>query len=451
MVGSGLLVGALVSCGSDDVSGGPQTSTGVIYTIDDTATDPVPTDSAPPPAPLNVLVVLVDTLRADHLELYGHTRDTAPRLRAWAEQAVVFEEAITASPWTLPSVASIFTGLYVSAHEVRDFGDGLATHHVTLAERFRDAGYRTAALMKTGVLVGEAGFEQGFDTWEADPDFRDSSAQDLTDRALAWLDAEASDPFLLYLHYTDPHYDYIAPEPYYESHAAGIDSELTGGAWQIKEIRDGERELLDGDIDRLLALYDGEITYWDSQLGRLLDHLEASGLADQTLVVLTSDHGEQFHEHGNWFHTKLYQQLLHVPLVVSGPGLVPRRVPGVVRTVDLAPTLAGRLGLEPVAWWQGHDLGGALDGGAVPAEPAYFEYTPGSDRGIQSQDRMKFFVEDKAYHFFDLEADPAESENLNLVLVDERVALYEEMMDLLEQSQDLARDLAAAAASDTGS
>jgi len=256
----------------------------------------------------SVLLVTIDTLRADHVGAYGAKDVATPTLDALAARGVVFEEAMAAVPLTLPSHASILTGQYPPTHGVRHNAVFVLDDAIeTLAERFQAEGFATGAVIASAVLDPEFGLTQGFDHYDADiPQDRATSAgfferpaAAVTDAALRWLGAE-SGRFFLWVHYYDVHAAYRPPEPF---------------------------------ATRFAALpYDGEAAYVDQEIGRLLGELDRSGRLASTLVAVTSDHGEGLDEHGEGSHSYfIYDSVLHVPLILAGPGVpAGRRVPRVV-------------------------------------------------------------------------------------------------------------------------
>ncbi len=280
----------------------------------------------------SVLLVSIDTLRADHVGAYGAEAAHTPVLDALAVRGVRFETVIAATPLTLPSHASLLTGQHPPRHGVRHNGlFRLDASAETLAARFRSGGWRTGAVVAAFVLDGKFGLASGFDHYDdavtarvaAPGGFHERRADAVTDAALAWL-AEEDDPFLLWVHYYDPHREHDPPEPWASRFAADP--------------------------------YAGEIAFVDEQLGRLLAGARAAD--PEVLVAVTADHGESLGEHGELTHGySLYDAALRVPLILAGPGLPEgRTVDGVVGTVDLAPTLLGVAGLAPLAEADGRDL-----------------------------------------------------------------------------------------------
>jgi arylsulfatase A-like enzyme len=279
----------------------------------------------------NVLLVSIDTLRADHVGAYGAPSARTPTLDALSAAGVRFERAISPTPITLPSHATLLTALDPPRHGVRHNGIHRLTDEVeTVAERVGAAGWATGAVVGSLMLAAEGGLDRGFDHYDdwirpENEHFEGQRrAHEVTAAALAWLD-RASRPFLLFVHYYDPHALYEPPAPF-----------------------DSQSE----------HPYDGEIAYVDAMLGRLLDGLRERGELDRTLVVVTSDHGESLGEHDELTHAySVYDATQHVPLLISGPGVPAGRVvDGVVRTADVAPTLLARLGLAPIPGVDGSDL-----------------------------------------------------------------------------------------------
>ena len=287
------------------------------------------------PSP-NVLLISVDTLRADHLGAYGAPVPT-PTIDRLAEEGVLFEKTITPVPVTLPSHTSLFTGTYPIAHGVRDNGSfQLDQSRQTIAEAFQSAGYRTAAFIGAFALDSRFGLDQGFDHYDdfygdtsAFGDFAISErpADEVLKPALAWLEEQQGEPWLAFVHLWDPHHPYLPPSPFRESH---FDDPYTG-----------------------------EIAYVDNALGRFLNELEAQGGLENTLIIFTADHGEGRGEHGEKTHgTFAYETTLHVPLIMNWKGVLPagRRVPLRVRLIDVAPTVFELVGFEPQEEHQGRSL-----------------------------------------------------------------------------------------------
>jgi arylsulfatase A-like enzyme len=313
----------------------------------------------PPPAappldrgpPRNVLLYVIDTLRADRLGLYGAARPTTPHLDRFAGQAIVFERAMAQSSWTRPSVASVLTGLHPFAHGAVAIGDRVGAHARLLPEVFAAHGYETKALVTNANVSEPFGFARGFARFDYLSEDADRAgvhvpARLLHDDVLAWLDTRGRRPFFLYVHASDPH------APYHPSSAAaarfvrpGLASTIDPAA-PLRGLHERRRSLTADDFEHLRSLYEAEVADLDAELGRLFDELAARGVLDDTIVVVVADHGEEFGDHGGIEHgTSLYQELVHVPLLVRLPGGRGARTRVVAQHVDLLPTLLSLVGL----------------------------------------------------------------------------------------------------------
>ena len=334
----------------------------------------------------NILFILVDTLRADHTTPYGYkVHDTTPEVQRWlADRGTVVEHAYSQAPWTLPSVVSLLTG----RHPGELLGADLAAFGIPdavqpLAERLQALGYQTGGFVANPLLHAGAGFERGFRTFFAPPaevEWLRKHADDLNRHAVPWLRAyqDQDRPFFAYVHYVDPHDPYENPDMIGGRAQFMPDYTGTIGSDWIHGIYAGKLQLSDParDIPYIRALYDGEVHYVDRYVGELLAALDPEVLAD-TLVVLTADHGEELYDHGGWKHGQsLYEEQIHVPLVVRWDGHVPagKRLGGTVRLLDLAPTLVDAAGGKADPGWQGVDLLPALTGREPPPRrPAFAE------------------------------------------------------------------------------
>ena len=322
----------------------------------------------------NVLLVVVDTLRADALGTYGAPGDPTPRFDAFASEATVYEQAFAHSSWTRASFASLLTSSPSCANRCARKGDLLADELVTLPEALQAQGYTTGALVNNINITASFNFHQGFDTFEflrpaypfraSEASFRLAAYQVLrrvherylsrtkrvdryyhdaptvTEKAIDWLRAHGQDRWFLMVQYMDPHDPYF-PHPH------------DGSAYARVENPHPSLE----EAEALAALYAGEVSYWDVHFGLLLDWLDEQGLAENTVVVVTSDHGEEFGEHGGFWHgTKLYEESIHVPLVLRSGAQEGQRVKDPVRLMDVAPTLADLAGADHGPGWQGWSL-----------------------------------------------------------------------------------------------
>jgi arylsulfatase A-like enzyme len=330
----------------------------------------------------NVLLYVVDTLRADHLGCYGYPHPISPRIDALAAEGVVFSRAIAQSSWTMPATASMLTGRTPSAHGAVDPFARIHAGAVTIAEVLRGHGYRTAAFVTNVNVRADLGFDRGFARYDYLAEDRQrptvhTPADELHDRVVRWLDDTAgSGPFFAYVHASDPHAPYVAPA------AAGPGRELPprppalpADRDPLQVLRRDPRARSAPHIDYLRALYDAEVAFVDGAFGRLMEALRGRGIDDDTLVILTSDHGEEFHEHGGFEHGRtLYREQLAVPLIIRFPdrAYAGRRVSHVARQIDILPTLLAWLDVPIPAGVQGAPLpplrdGADQDGAAVEA------------------------------------------------------------------------------------
>jgi arylsulfatase A-like enzyme len=399
----------------------------------------------------NVVFVLVDTLRADHVGCHGYERDTTPFLDRLAGEGVRFANHRSQASWTLSSVSSILTSTYPFRHGLLHPSGRrpLPADAWTLAEILQArAGYATAAFVANGIVVRETGLDQGFDTFEVIPLRHEGSdrAELVNAAALPWLREHADGgPFFLYLHYMDPHDPYDDPAGYRRRYDPDFEGELRG---RIQPVFDRMKDNEDWSVDErelrnLVARYDGEIRYVDEKIGEMLEEIDRLGLRDRTVVVVTSDHGEQFLEHGSLKHaTSVYDEEIRVPLVIRHPGM-PRRgviVPDPVEAVDVMPTLLELLDLAPVDPLDGRSLVPLLRGGALSAKSVYAETSHGWEwegrRVVDEKVRHlavvrqgeKLILRGESRELYDLVADPGETRNLAGERVSRAEALAEEVL-----------------------
>jgi len=337
----------------------------------------------------NVVLICIDTLRADHLGLYGYSRNTSPRIDGFAADALVFERAYATAPFTSPSVVSILTGLYPQRHRVRLLWQKLDPQVVTVADWLKAANYQTAAVISNLVLSAEgAGLAARFDHYDDAvdepepnrPEMLERKAARTTDAALDWLrnQREAQRPFFLWVHYIDPHGPYLPPDdaPMRFTHE-------TAHPVNPESIADYARTGTSTDGNDYVDAYDGEIVYTDREVGRLLDGLDDLGLGANALVILTADHGEFLLERedllfGHGFSVD--EAVMHVPLIVRGPQLAAGRTADPVSVADITPSILQAAGLS---------IPPGLDGRSLltrplPVRPVYGEGPdPGGSGGLE--------------------------------------------------------------------
>lgn len=337
------------------------------------------------PAARHLVLVTIDTLRADHVGAYGYPRATTPRLDALAARGVRFDAAYSQAISTPPSHASILTGLNPPRHGLRDLHGGRLPESVeTLAERLSGEGFATAAFVSALPLRSEHGLDQGFDVY--DESFRQTkrpverAANATNAQVSAWLAQRAErgpeeERVFLWVHYFDPHWPYFAPR---EQRAVFGEGERRRGdvIQPMDGNRGGPRVYADHHVERMSNLYDAEIRYTDQAVGALLDELQGAGLLHDAVVVVAADHGELLGEHFYFFgHWGVYEETARVPLLLVHPAgaFAGRVVDTAVGTVDIAPTALRWLGLSPPGEADGRDLTPLLEGAAWPAREIYTE------------------------------------------------------------------------------
>jgi arylsulfatase A-like enzyme/Tfp pilus assembly protein PilF len=347
-------------------------------------------------APRNLLLVSIDTLRADHLGCFGYAGAQTPRMDGLARSGLRFARATTVMPLTLPAHSSLLTGTFPAWHGVRDNGGFyLADDQVTLAETLRDHGYRTGGFVSSFVLDHRWGISQGFERYFDDFDldkFGDAPGMDViqrpgsetVDQALTWIAGDTARPFFAWVHLYDPHTPYEAPEPFRSRFPK-----------------------------TMVGAYDAEIASSDAQLGRLLDALELAGRLDDTLVIVTGDHGEMLGEHGEQSHGFfIYDAATHIPVIVSGPGVPVREVPDQIRIVDLMPTALELLRVPAPKAVQGVSLlplaHGARLGLIGQSESWYPRYHYGWSELLSVQDERHQYIRAPRPELYDLKDDPRE-------------------------------------------
>lgn len=377
----------------------------------------------------SVVLISIDTLRADHLGSYGYPRPTSPNLDALARSAIVFERAYSQSPNTIVSHATMLTSLSPPVHGVT-VEHPLAANLTTLAESFQELGYATAGFTTHGTWLNEKmGFAQGFDTFHS----KYLSAPKNNERVFEWLRAHAKEPFFLFVHYYDVHSDYRKLP--YETRPE-YDGRFTGGyRGSFDGCRDGvcgsrllgkltlkDASLSAEDLAYIEGLYDGGIAFTDHEVGRLFAELQALGRMDDTIVVVTSDHGEQFGEHGGMLHFEAYEEVSRVPLILELPGRSGQtRVRELVGTFDIMPTLLDLVG-APREGLQGRSLVPLIDDGEVPHH-AMVSFPKAHDASASADRYTELFFRDGRYsllarqgftdvELYDVRRDPGEQHDI---------------------------------------
>ena len=399
----------------------------------------------------NILLISLDTTRADHLSVYGYGRKTSPSLEALAGEGILFETAYAPSATTGPSHASLFTSVSPISHGVTKNGRELDASWATLAEVLAQEGYETGAVVSSYVLSSRFGYDRGFSSF--DDDFSQAKvpsgvtlwegeeiegrfygrADDTTDRALAWLEdrPEPEKPFFLFVHYFDPHDPYLVPEGY------------------APPFQPGPKEALKR--NRVVFMYDATLAYMDQEVGRLFDALDRLQLKENTLVVVTGDHGEGLMERGHWHHgVHIYEEGVRVPLILRLPnqesaGL---RVSSPVSWLDLAPSLLALSGIPPQEDFRGESLAEALSapGTLDPERPVWLyrrHYSGDADvegepaRGEvwglrRGRWKLIWGEAENRLELYDLETDPGEKIDLARQRPDQTAVLKAQLEEWLE-------------------
>lgn len=364
----------------------------------------------------SVLLITIDTLRADRIGAYGHREATTPALDRLAAGGVLFENAITPAVMTLASHASILTGTWPPTHGIRGDGDyRLSDRALSLAEVLRARGFRTGAIIGSSLLGSRFGLDQGFEIYDDAFEPPERPARAVTDAAMRFLNRARGARFFLWVHYFDPHFPYRAPAPFRERHPG--------------------------------RPYDAEIAYVDSEIGRLLEELRSRGMAERTLVAVTADHGEGLGEHGEQAHgVFLYEEQIRVPLILWFAPHLPEglRIRGVVRTVDIMPTILELIRIDPrqaAGPVQGESLWPMIsdDASGTRGRPAWAEATAPllkhdwSPLTMLRDDRYKY-IEAPRPELYDMQADPDEKDDLAGSRADLAAEYLTRLKDLTRQA-----------------
>jgi arylsulfatase A-like enzyme len=377
--------------------------------------------SAAPPVK-SVIVLLVDTLRADKLRAYDPKSPVqTPVLDRFAKEGTLFVNAQSPENWTKPSVASIFTGLYPMTHRTKESDSKLPDAVLTVSEVYKQNGFSTATFLANGYVSDKFGFAQGWDHYtNYIRENKSTQAENVFKEAGDWIEKHKDERFYVYIQTIDPHVPYDPPKRLLELY----DPEPYGGVISPRKTPDllekAKRNppavtFNERDRQHLEALYDAEVTYHDEEMGKFVERLTGLGLYDQVLFAVTSDHGEEFYEHGSYGHGhSVYQELVHVPMIFRRPGLVPagQRIEHTVGTLDIAPTILTATGLAVPDVMEAQDRMAHIRG-EQPAKPAVAFSDFLDDRRAIRAGRYKLILSGINATFFDLEADPGEKRELD--------------------------------------
>lgn len=391
----------------------------------------------------NVILITIDTLRADRMGSYGHWRNTTPNIDRFAQKAILYEYAYAQAPWTMPSMSSMHTSYYPTQIKIRGIKAKIHDNFITLAEYLRNNFYKTSAVISNIVVSEIFGFSQGFENYDQTPlTARDELTSHLvTDNALEYIAANRWEKFFLWLHYMDPHSNYIHhPEiGYAQDYHGSLGKNLHYG--DLNTLR---HSLDIEDLEYIKDLYDEEISYTDMHIGRLLDSLDDYGLEDNTVIIITADHGEEFMERTRIGHGRtLFQELIHVPLIIYVPSQDEAKATKSKSSVEirsLAKTIIDLCGLR------NNHFGGEnllLIAERKTNDTYAFSQKPRGKKRNQkleaiSSGKWKLIsdIQHNTYELYDLESDPGEEINLfNSQEADETV-----IKDLMSKSSTIDKE-----------
>lgn len=421
--------------------------------------------------PRSVVLIVIDTLRQDHLGIYGYPRPTSPNIDRMAAGGAVFDRAVSASTWTLPAFGSMFTGHLLARHgagvlardreSLETASDGAAGSREelrlllrdtveqgerrftvldpelpTLAGVLREHGFATGAVVNNAFLDPRFGLARGFDFYQYRRRQPQRSAAETVEIALQWVEEKAGQPIFLLVHFMDVHMPYRPPESVSGRFTGGYEEKLGTELPRVREVR--ERIAKGDEVARgfYTATYDEEIAYVDDQLAALFAGLRRYGYGDDTLMILTSDHGEALFEHGRWEHGgSMFSEVVRVPFVVRGPGVRRGRNPAPISLTDLMPTVLDALGVAPVEELYGTSMWPSITG--APAPPARDLLIEGTLYGTEQKAivrwpyKLIYQTDPAATLLFDLERDPNELVDLSGLEPELSQQLRERLGDIL--------------------
>jgi arylsulfatase len=403
----------------------------------------------------NVILITINSLRADHVSSLGYNRQTTPNFDKFAKEYIFFTNTFATSSWQMPSTGSIFTSLYPAEHGATHINKKLNPRVETVAEILKKNGFYTMGFCCNPRLSNEYGFGQGFDMYDDYSatmilssilfdqndsfDINKKRTNDLiNDAAIRWLQNNTHKPFFLFVHYYDNHWDYLPGPPY---NSLYIDTNYQGdidGTEIAKEPLYSNKPSNE-DFEHIIALYDGEIRQTDQDLGEFLTFLKKQGRFEDSVIIVTGDHGEQFYEHGHTSHHGIFDEMIHVPLAVSIPDFnAPKTVDCLVSSVDILPTILDVTGIPVPSECKGKSLKSLIENKIKKQRDFVFvEYTGGAvpDCSAARFNRYKFVTQADEFFAYDLQEDEYEQKKIyKNDFNDEMSHLFKTVEDLLSQN-----------------
>jgi len=406
----------------------------------------------------NIILISIDSLRPDHLKCYGYFRNTSPNIDGLANDGVMFTDSVSTTTWTLPAHISMLTSLYPEAHQVIHDGVRLSEKATVCSEILQTAGYVNAGFVSGPYLHSRFGYNQGFDIYDDytinfssnEEAHRGITSPRIHKRISSWLEQNYKQPFFLFLHYWDVHYDYIPPAPFdtmFDKYYKGdISSRNFEHNWRINP------SMPKRDLEHIIALYDGEIAFTDSYIGKLLRMLKELGIYDNTMIIFTADHGDEFFEHGEKGHRKnLFDTTLKVPLIIKFPNnrWAGHQVEHQAGIVDIVPTFLDYLDINPKVILQGKSLLPLITEEKQEDKSYYFADLHGNPKCVRTGqykyiifwERRSFFWNRKHPSLFDLSNDAEEQNNIAESNSEVKDRLHEVLMDSVDSSRIIAGNI----------
>jgi len=330
----------------------------------------------------NIVLIIVDTLRADRLGCYGYDADTSPVIDKLSLDGVLCENVFAQRSITWASVTSIMTSQYPAVHRVRENGAEIDPELNTLAKELGQQGYVTAAFLGNMLTANHPGFQE----MHTVPKLSNNAERDVwvTDTAIDWIHSQRRKPFLMWLHYMAPHKPYEPPEEYWRRFDPDYDGEIDGRSETLDRITLEKIDLPERDVQHVNALYDACVRFTDDQIRRVLSVLEEAGLSEDTIVILTADHGEELYERNHYFYhgCSMYDSALHIPLIIRWPTRLEKgiRTPRLLESMDLAPTVLELLSIPAPESYQGNSFASAFEEQSVPSEAKAITFSEWQDK-----------------------------------------------------------------------